>query len=222
MRERISDYYPEIARRNAELSVTGIALSLIVFTASIPQALAQDDVKPAITWFDSVGYPDLSKAELVKVTTAQCKDNEEGEPKTVYEPAFLVKTEGEFFTVMRLGLNTETYMKSAKSIPEISRATYQAVDLKRSVNEYFDSLKKPEDSIERAQFLGRRLSSPVELFVLARACDKRGLAQQASQLIDQARKIYAASKRGQSQSFRQNLIDDIAQSLLFEAIGDFE
>ena len=90
MRERISGCHGEVAQRNTELAGTAFALSLIVFTALNPLALAQDDVKPAITWFDSLGYPDLSKVDLVKVTIGQCKDTDEGAPKNEFEPAFQI------------------------------------------------------------------------------------------------------------------------------------
>ncbi len=191
--------------RRATITRLTVAVALI---ASGSRACGQDDFKPAVAWFDSLGYPDVSKVELVKVATGQLSYAWNKPPEKEYRPAFLLATEDESFKVLTFGLQTEWYTKVGASVG------YEPADLKRAAAEYLQSLTKPQDSDEYERFLGIRISD-TELFVLAYACAKRGLADEAKALSAHLKSELRSRRVEKAESLRQGVIDHLAYLPLF-------
>ena len=123
-------------------SQSAIVLLLLVCSLGISRsASAQVDAGPARAWFDSLDYPDLAKAKLVRVATGQSYRDERGLPALSVQTALLVKSKGDSFTVLTFDLQTESYRKTPAGMPELERVGYVEVDLKKSVEEY---LKTPD------------------------------------------------------------------------------
>jgi len=183
-------------------------------------AIGQDDVKSAIAWFDTLGYPDLSKAQLVKVATGQFRSYDGQPAKKEFRPAFLLQTEGDSFKIITLGLNTEWYT-STRFGSELSSVGYEAVDLKKSVGDYLNSFTKERKSDEYSRLLGEPLVNGVERFVLARVCDQRGLTEEAKTLFQLAKEAFSSERVDKAESLRQDLIDHMAQTQLLAAVNAF-
>jgi len=209
----------DYARQTKFAGVAPWALTVALIATAQPAA-AQDDVKAAIAWFDTLGYPDLSKAQLVKVATGQFRSGDGLPPAKEFRPAFLITTEGESFKVLTLGLKTEWYTSSDNG-SELSRVGYEVVDLKKSVGDYLNSLAKDRNSDEYGRFLDARLAGYVEPFVLARACEQRGLAEESKALFRRVKKDFSDERVEKAESFRQDVIDHLAQKQLLAAVNDF-
>jgi hypothetical protein len=202
-------------------STTVFLLILASFLGFNCPASAQDDSRAAVAWFHTLGYPDLSKAKLVKVATGGSWTDSAGQHKS-FRTAFLIKTEGDSFTVFNLDLKTESFKKSPKNTPENQRVNFEECDLKKSVDAYLKSLSKSDNTDDRGQFLGESLRGGAELFLVGYVCARQGHIDQALKMMQQTRKRYAEGiAPGNAKSLRQYLIDEIADSLLHDAVASF-
>jgi hypothetical protein len=209
--------------RRAPLRPTRLAWLAVTVTllASEPRACGQADVKEAIEWFDTLGRPDLAKVEFVKVATGEFSAPKGRPPVKQFQPAFLLATEGESFKILTLGLKTEWYT-TRRHGNEMTEVGYEPVDLKAAMAEYLKSLSKLEkDSPEIAQMFGHYVSD-TERFVLARACERRGLADEARTLFRNVKSELLTRRIEKAESFRQDVIDHMAHGPLSEIIFAFE
>ena len=73
--------------------------------------------RDAMKWFDGLGFPDLKGRQLVRVATGQWSRSDDNPPENTYFIAFLLKTEGDQFTVMGANLDTRTFKATPPGAP---------------------------------------------------------------------------------------------------------
>jgi hypothetical protein len=204
------------ARLFLACGIVSILLMNLAFAdekAASPKPLSPEEIKQAFAWFDTLGFPDLSKCRFVRVSKG---DDEDGPVKRWDRGtfAFLVKDDGPTFRVFTIGLETETYNKTEEGTPDHLRVGYDAADLKKEVAKALEQLQRNEAG-EFKRLFGLYYLDAKGLFVLARACAGQRHAELAQRLLEQAQK-HAGSG---ASSLRQFVSDEIAAELMDRTIN---
>jgi hypothetical protein len=197
---------------------------LILLLAALGEAnppVPDEGIQEAYAWFDTLGFPDLARSKYVKVATGNWWRSGEDPPQNSYQYAFLLKEEGQTFTVFTTALATQTFKKTPPGTPEHERVGFEEADLKKVVDAYLKELQKPSDDSRFLRRFGERIGEGAKLFIIARACAQRGYAEQARQMAGQAQKWLEVGRPDKPQSLRQQLCDAFAHSLLWRAVEDF-
>lgn len=168
-------------------------------------------------WFDTLGFPDLTKCKYVRVATGDWFRHDKDPPQNTYIRAFLLSEHNDQFTIFEMTLRTEVFKKTPLGTPEHLRVDYKVLDWKKET----DALLK-EQALEEPHFLSESASSldePTRLFILARACAAAGDKGAAGRILQHARKLYGDKKAGES--LRQHISDEFAYSLMWDFVGAF-
>jgi hypothetical protein len=197
------------------------ALCLSAILGVVGRAQAQGDTKEILDWFNALGFPDLSSAKLVRVATGTAGSSGGRPLEKQFFPAFLLKTHGRSFTVFLLDLRTETFEQSLPGTEELGRVGYEIIDLKAAVEKYLQTRAKPKEG-EDSLFVGHEFWGGIDSLVVARACRQQGHGELARALLEESRKDFGRRFGGEeAKSFRQQLIDAVAQALLQRAVFGF-
>jgi hypothetical protein len=186
-------------------------------------AIAADDEKKAYAWFDTLGFPDVSKCKLVRVATGGSSwGGFQYENKYLF--AFLVNDDGNDFTVFTLDQETHTYTRTIDGTPESVRVGFEVADLKHAAEAALKCLQDPKKAGNALKPFGARFWQSKEIFVLARACAGHAHTELARKLLEQAERHQAANQgKDRPISVQQQVSDEIASEqlkLAMRAIGD--
>jgi hypothetical protein len=184
------------------------------------QPLSPEKQKQAFAWFDSLGFPDLSKSAYVRVATGEWIRAGNDPPENCYIRAFLLKTEANTFTVFTMTLRSHTFTSTPAGIPEHQRVGYEPIDWDDEVKE----LLKGRKASEQAHIFSRFRSSISDrscLFILARVAASRGPMDDASALLAKALESDERRHDEDKRSLSEQVADDIAHSLIWRAVVEF-
>ena len=193
-------------------------------------ALSQTQ-REAFKWFDGLGFPTLKDRQLVRIATGRWSQSGDNPPQNGYVAAFLLKSEGDFFTALALDLDTETFKSTPPKTPEHQRVGYEKLDLKKEAAAYVTSLRAVRDKnkdeptwfFRHMWHFGPYLSEDAEIFVLARACAANGMESQARELFDFAEEFSRQEARGDKppKSLREAVAREIAHKEMWQAVLAF-
>jgi len=113
-----------------------IVLLLTLISGTTFAAPLTEEQQQAFTWFDTLGFPDLHGARWVRVTTGRWSQAADRPPENSYRRAFLLKDEGDRFTVFTPDAQTQTFIRTPADTPEHKQVTYEPRDLVQDVQEY--------------------------------------------------------------------------------------
>jgi hypothetical protein len=119
-------------------------------------------IQEAYAWFDTLGFPDLARSKYVKVATGNWWYGEDP-PQNSYQYAFLLKEEGQTFTVFTTALAAQTFKKTPPGTPEHERVGFEEADLKKVVDAYLKELQKPSDDSRFLHRFGERIGEGAKL-----------------------------------------------------------
>jgi hypothetical protein len=197
-------------------------------SAAPTPAPSADERTKAFTWFGTLGFSDVKDRKLVRVATGRWHSSGGDPPQNTFVAGFLLKEEGDDFTVQTLSLTTATFRKTPAETPAHEQVKYQADVLKTAAAAYLKRLRAPKDSEERdAKLLwGFNRHDRTETFVLAWACWRNGLDELAAELYDHASKMpngygYNPDKPP-TQPLKQLVADDLAHTEMWRGILAFE
>jgi hypothetical protein len=185
-------------------------------------AVSPEEDKDIYAWFDTLGFPDVTKCFYAEVATGHWFRQGNDPPENTYIRAFLAKDEGPSFTVFTLGINTQSFTKTGAGTPEHERVGYRLLNLESEMVSLLEKLRKPKDDEEFLHRPWDRIDEDTKLLILARACAGQRLENLAHDLLEFARNPVA--RRGgepATKSFRQRLSDKIAHLLLWRAVKQF-
>jgi hypothetical protein len=131
----------------------------------------------AFAWFDSLGLPDFGQLPFVQITN-----------RGRSYKAFLLKDEGQRFTILTVALETRTYTKTGTEAMPDQRVGYKSLDLKKDMTVYVEHLRKLTERHRMFSQFGQRISEPAKLFLLARACAAQGHQELAQELWVEVKK----------------------------------
>jgi hypothetical protein len=171
------------------------------------------------TWFDGLGFPDLSKAKYVKVATGRCFGDP---PRNEFIRGFLLKDDGNSFEIFTTCLSILDFTRTGPGTPEHQRVGYEPLDLQREMRFFLRDFDKPPSDGFRLPRCEPWIDEEVQVMVLARACAAQGNADRGAKLLAKVQKQCEKHQgRRRAESVKQYLSDKIASSLLSRAGADF-
>ena len=164
------------------LSCIGAATSLVPTrsecAAEEPPGSSAAERTKAFEWFDTLGFPDVKGKPFVRVATGWWSQVGDDPPVNHYRNGFLLKEDGEDFTVFLLDCETNHFTKTAPKMPDHQRVGFDVQDLAQFADTTIQSLRKLGANEERRDVwrrFGEKASETSEVFVAAWACDRNGL-----------------------------------------------
>ena len=170
-------------------------LSVLTFTFLIcftwlQQSLADDSKltraeQEQFAWFDTLGFPDLSNAPFVRVSTGWWSRTNNDPPVNTEKLAFLLNQEGDTFTVFTLDFSQYSFTRTPAGTEPYQTVAYEILDLKRMTHRELIQLIDSEagERFVLHRRFGKMLSVRGEQYVLARGCAANGLDQLAHDLL---------------------------------------
>src|SRR5213594_880622 len=153
------------------------------------------ETREAFDWFDQLGFPDLKELPFVRVATGWWHRAAAEEAENTYLRAFLLKDEGKAFTVLSEDLEVRRFQKSQGNTPQGERVGYESLDLKVVSDDEVKKLNEnPEGDHDDLFPHGPKLELPARIFVLSRACERKGLRGEAQALYGAASKVFEARR----------------------------
>jgi hypothetical protein len=160
-----------------------------------PSPLTADE-KEFFTWWDTLGYPDVTRLPFVKLWTPYHDHDAAANDESWPEGAFLLREDGRKFMVFHTDLTVER-LEATEADPKDKpdrRTAFERADLERYVRGGIEKLEKVGPEVpwfsKPDPFDAHRWSIPNQAFriaVLARACAGHGLDDLAHALLDRAR-----------------------------------
>jgi hypothetical protein len=166
------------------------AFTFIICFTRLPKSCADDSkLTPAeqqqFAWFDTLGFPDLSNASFVRVSTGWWSRTNNDAPVNSERLAFLLNQEGATFSVFTLDFSKYSFTRTPAGTEPHLTVAYEILDLKKTTHleliQFIDPAAGERDMLGRR--FGKMLSVRGEQFVLARGCAANGLDQLAHDLL---------------------------------------
>lgn len=183
------------------------------------------EAEKLFNWFDSLGYKDFSKLQLVRVEKGRPPDFANEESNHLISYAFLTHDSEKTFSVYTLRLTERSFDVSTSETPPDQIVKLEKINLEDHV---YELLQQHELRIESSepeiwQPRGKCLNEGSEFIILARACQAQNHPELVWQLLDAAKQLYPRSRvpNATKNSLQQNLCEDLAQLTMWKIIDDF-
>jgi hypothetical protein len=181
--------------------------------------------KTDFEWFNSLGFPDVKDAPFVDVATGGWSQSGSDPRQAQRALAFLLSTNGNTFTTLDMDLFKRTFTVSADGTAEYQRVGYEKIGLKDRAGmllEYYEKPHEPDVEADLWRRFGERVTERSQIFVLAWACWRQGMDDEAQRLYAAAQKIRKVTGQDDSSlSFRGKLEKDLGLSMMWRAVLDF-
>lgn len=173
-------------------------------------------LEAAYAWFDTLGYPEVSGLEPIRITTTWPRYS--GQPPQVsQESGFLVAKGERGFTAFTLDLTTRTYVPSSGDA-NVATFTFEPLELAKLANETLSASAEEDRDLHFEPDLSKRAS----LVVLGWACRKHGHAAVARELFYAAERTpHWNDDEASAKELADRVADDIAHAELWRAIVSF-
>jgi hypothetical protein len=177
--------------RAASVAFLVLAWAALDARADPPTSPLTDEERAFFVWWDGLGYPDLGKLEFVRLCPGGGAGTQDGSWSDVIDPAFLISSDADAFTVFQTDLATIRRQRETRK--GFARVGFERADLQAYVCEGLERARKSGPSFADADgdpFAVNRWQAPGQAFraaVLARACAARGLDDLAHRLCVRAR-----------------------------------
>jgi hypothetical protein len=181
--------------------------------------------KADFEWFSSLCFPDVKDAPFVDVATGGWSQSGSDPPQAQHALAFLLSTNDNTFTTLDMDLFQHTFTVSATGTEEYKSVGYEKIGLKERAGMLLDYYEKPHEQNVEADLwrrFGERVTERSQVFVLAWACWRQGLDDEAQRLYAAAQKIRKVTGQDDSSlSLRTKLEKDLGLSMMWKAVLDF-
>jgi hypothetical protein len=199
-------------------------LLLVVTALCLSLGWSVNEELRAYFWFSSLGFPDVKKAGLVRVSTGHWSRRGSDPPENEFIYGFLLADRGDEFTVLKLSLEQESFTKTADANPAHERVAYAHQDLKSEVAKLLARADEAGagDESDLSYQLGTHSYRRMEVFFLAWACWRHGLRRDANGLYNHAVTLVDTDPDGRATtSLRLAVANDIAGSEICEIDAGF-
>jgi len=161
----------------SKLALLIAAMTLPLMSFAYGQATSNEERTKLFTWFDSLGYPEVSSGKFVELD-AKFVGAKQSERPTF---GFLQSANSHQFTVTGLNLYRTTYYSGHPEKTRGYEGTFKVLDFTTWVNKQLPKLEFLSYSIVAGM---GRMSGADSAFVLSRACAARSLGDQSSKVFD--------------------------------------
>ncbi len=190
------------------------------------------DMDADFKWYDTLGFPDVKGCVYARVAT-DLRYMTGDEPRQEFVTGFILKDDGDSFTVLTPDLFTDTFKRNKEVKWELEPTGYTPVDLETAAAAKLAELRKPiEDRMRlrlrlalrfawnlRHSFKGK-LPERAQAFVLARQCAQHGLLKNARELYE----LVSTMRRqleDPKMSIREAVSEDFAYAGVWGAVLSF-
>jgi len=178
------------------------------------------------SWFDTLGFPDLSKLPFGRVTYAQPGQSAEAEQAENMMHGFLLEDDGHEFSLLTPNLITHTLARATVTLRRTGGSLrFMTLDLEQAATAKLAQLREPYEEVDRIWFFGHGFSEGLRVFVMARACAATGLAELADELVQQSAVVRGGpgNEAARIDVIAAALSADIADSMMgshMDALGE--
>lgn len=198
---------------------------LIGYVNLAPAAYSQSSVAEMVAayeWFDTLNYPTISSLPFIQVAGGIWYGEETKAPVTHHRFGFLVKDEGEIFSVFFPDLTTETFRKSPPTVSGPRRVGYDLVDIKAWAKSRISLLNTPRWSVETKGDFEGLVDRSVQMFVVSRACAGAGNVSLGCELYKSVNDAASHSTEFSDNPSRAGLANRMALACIWTAILKFD
>lgn len=183
-----------------------------------------EEEKNDFVWFDSLGFPDITKYPLVDVISDNCISVDNGKPQPTTITGFLITEDSKSFTFFSYELQNEIVIKTPAK--ESCHQHYRVLDLKATSEQFLRSvrdIKSNDDFFSQSFFFSpRRINKQMEAFLLARLCFDKGNIKLTEELFKESKKLSVLENReDKPKSYEQSLSDELALLTIWKNTLDF-
>ncbi len=213
------------------ISWSTLVLTILVFGMLPVRSAEPPYVHEAVTWYDTLGYPNAKDLPYVRVATGRATKTGNQPFENSFVEGFLLGEEAGAFTVF-IGsvskfrshwdefepyppLTTERFVLKVTG-PDYERVGYEILDFPKVAAEALERVKKraPSRDIDGLRW-GRPVSHRVRIFAFARACAQKRLADTATTLEEIATNIpQEQTGNVEPERLRENLQQQIGEAAL--------
>ncbi len=185
------------------------------------------ETRADFTWFSGLGFPDVKNAPFVRVTTRWLYNG--GTPSQTSQTnqflGFLLSTNSSSFKVLDMDLSQTTLTNRASRASAEQANAFAKVELKAWAGQFLDYHEKPREPDVEAELwrrFGERVTERSQIFVLAWACWRQGLDDEAQRLYAVAQKTRKYTGPDDSAlSLRDKLQKDLGTAMMWRAVLNF-
>ncbi len=178
------------------------------------------EAKTNFEWFGSLGFPDVKGCPFVRVTRKWWDSKGKWPAQSDFANGFLLTGDSRAFEILDLQIFKCSYQATTTTAQVQIETSYAAADLKSeagSLLERIQSLKAGEDLFPRRD---ERMSQRARTFVLAWACWRNGLDEDAEKLFQASKKLRDGIEAVDG-NFQLVLEKEIACAVMWRAVVDF-
>jgi len=193
-----------------------------IFASTLASAAGLDSrAHTDFEWFSSLGFPDVKGCPCVRLENGGSWTSA-GEPIQIdHIDAFVLSTNGGTLTLFATDLSSRTAMNAVLPKGTMRHRAFDRVDLREEAKVQIKDLQSRPVKDDPFRHYQPASEERAEIFVLAWACWRQGLEQEAQQLYEQARKLPARTHgHGFSANFREGLEEDFGHAMMWPAIGN--
>lgn len=201
-----------------------IAFAVLVSAGAGVDSEAAADFK----WFSGLGFPDVADCPYVRITSGSWELMRSARVPDDCHDGFLLASSGQAPHFLTLNLTELPLTNSAAETNEDQRIEYTALDLKSEARRALEIAQSLPTNYDAVPSFGRPLTDQTETFVLAWACWRHGLNEQAAELYLQAKKLpnwgldrFSGFDRDTPKSFRESLEKNLAFVVMAHAVDSF-
>ena len=206
-----------------------LAAAAALLAATLP-ALAGDE-RPPITdderralfaWADGLGLPSLKEMPFVRFTQGYATTVEPGPVKAYEHFGFLAKDDGSAFEVLSLSRARVPLRRSPAGTPAPKVVGFGKADLADAVRARLAEKEQSGPETMRWYLGMDRLTIRVDLFLLARLCEERGLSQFVEPALRKANETLWNEEFEENAPLRVLLERDFARADFSAIVQSFE
>src|SRR5262245_25426833 len=216
-----------------------VVLALALALAVVGLGIWSEPERADYRWFDTLGFPDLGKCPLVRVTLQHPADPAGVGGGHEHYHGFLLDRDERTIRLLDYDLRQIRILTQPVPGEPAYRVEVTELDVRRPAEAALGP--QPADGPDPA--VGPEFDTPLRLFVLARACAKRGHSELASRLYHRSMELAdavpprvrpmsaawfarvwstAMGRRSATPKFRDEIRLDIADSLWMHASNSFD
>ena len=185
------------------------------------------EARADFAWFSGLGFPDVKSARFVRVTIRWVFSSGAASQtsQTNQFLGFLLSTDSGSVKVLDMELSQKTLTNHTSQASVKQTSQFEKIEFKQWADQFLDYQEKPREPDVEAELwrrFGERVTERSQIFVLAWACWRQGLEDEAQRLYAVAQKTRKYTGTDDSAlSLRDKLQKDLGTAMMWRAVLNF-
>ncbi len=196
-----------------------VLLCLLCSCHADPSGLSAKAVSD-FEWFSTLGFPDVKGCPCVRIENGGSW-TAKGEPVRIeHVTAFVLSTNAGILRLFTADLSDFSVTNASLPKERLGSRAFEWIDLREQAKTQIQEIQsRPPSEDEPFRHFNRTSEERAEVFVVAWACWRQGLAQEAQRLYDEARKLPTRIHGHEHyRTFRRALEQDLGHNMMWRAI----